>query len=83
VSAKIPRPIRPKKGDCYVAIESSRGELGVYIVSDGSQKPYRVKIRGPSFVNLSIAQRVLPGAKIADLVAILGSFDLVMGEVDR
>lgn len=83
VRAKIPRPIRPKKGDCYVAIESSRGELGVYIVSDGSQKPYRVKIRGPSFVNLSIAQRVLPGAKIADLVAILGSFDLVMGEVDR
>ncbi len=83
VRAKLGRSIRPPKGDCYVAIESPRGELGIYIVSDGSTKPYRVKIRGPSFVNLSIAPRVLPGVKIADLVAILGSFDLVMGEVDR
>lgn len=83
VRKRLRGAVRPPRGDCYVAIESPRGELGVYIVSDGSQKPYRVKIRGASFVNLSIAQKVLPGVKIADLVAILGSFDLVMGEVDR
>ncbi|HID07088.1 MAG TPA: NADH-quinone oxidoreductase subunit D [Armatimonadetes bacterium] len=83
IRAKLPRTLRPPKDDCYVAVEAPRGELGIYIVSDGSQKPYRVKIRGPSFVNLSLVSQLLPGTKIADVVAILGSFDLVMGEVDR
>lgn len=83
VMAKVPPRPKPKLGDVYVCIESPRGELGVYLVSDGSEKPYRMKIRGPSFVNLSILPDIAAGHKVADLVAIVGIIDIVLGEVDR
>ena len=71
------------EGEVYVAIESPRGELGCYLVSDGSSKPYRMHIRGPSFVNLQTVPVLLRGGLIADAVAIISSVDPVMGEVDR
>ncbi len=70
-------------GETYVAIESPRGELGCYLVSDGSAKPYRLHIRGPSFVNLQSLPHLMRGGMIADAVAIISSVDPVMGEVDR
>ncbi len=73
----------PPVGDAYAAIESPRGELGVYIVSDGSPKPRRVKLRTPSFVNLQALSPVAEGNMVADVVAIIGSLDAVMGDVDR
>jgi NADH-quinone oxidoreductase subunit D len=77
------RLIRPPKGEVYVRSENPRGELGVYLISDGTDKPYRVKVRPPSFCNLSSIQRLLKNAWIADSVVILGSLDIVLGEVDR
>jgi NADH-quinone oxidoreductase subunit D len=71
------------EGETYVAIESPRGELGCYLVSDGSNKPYRMHIRGPSFVNLQSLPAMLRGGLIADGIAIISSVDPVMGEVDR
>jgi NADH-quinone oxidoreductase subunit D len=70
-------------GEVYVAIESPRGELGCYIVSDGSAKPYRMHIRGPSFVNLQTLPHMMRGGLIADAVAVISSVDPIMGEVDR
>jgi NADH-quinone oxidoreductase subunit D len=70
-------------GEVYVAIESPRGELGCYIVSDGSAKPYRMHIRGPSFVNLQTLPHMMRNGLIADAVAIISSVDPIMGEVDR
>jgi NADH-quinone oxidoreductase subunit D len=77
------RLIRPPKGDVYVRSENPRGEIGVYLVSDGSDKPYRVKVRPPSFCNLSALAAILKDTWIADAVVILGSLDIVLGEVDR
>ena len=71
------------EGEVYVAIESPRGELGCYLVSDGSPKPYRMHIRGPSFVNLQALPLLLRGGLMADAVAVISSVDPVMGEVDR
>jgi NADH-quinone oxidoreductase subunit D len=71
------------EGEVYVAIESPRGELGCYLVSDGSAKPYRLHIRAPSFVNLQSAPVMMRGGLIADAVATISSVDPVMGEVDR
>jgi NADH-quinone oxidoreductase subunit D len=71
------------EGEVYVAIESPRGELGCYLVSDGSSKPYRMHIRAPSFVNLQSAAVMMHGGLIADAVATISSVDPVMGEVDR
>jgi NADH-quinone oxidoreductase subunit D len=73
----------PPEGECYVSIEAPRGELGFYIVSDGSPRPYRVKVRAPSFVNLQALSKMAEGRLIADLVAIIGSIDIVLGEIDR
>jgi NADH-quinone oxidoreductase subunit D len=70
-------------GEIYFGHENPKGELGFYILSKGGGTPYRLKIRSPSFVNLSILSRVLPGHMLSDVVAILGSFDFVMGECDR
>jgi NADH-quinone oxidoreductase subunit D len=70
-------------GEVYFGAENPKGELGFYINSKGGGTPHRLKIRAPSFVNLSILPRVLPGHPISDMVAILGSFDFVMGECDR
>jgi NADH-quinone oxidoreductase subunit D len=77
------RGIEPPEGEVYVAIESPRGELGCYIVSDGSNKPYRLHVRAPSFVNLQAVPAMLRGGLIADAIAILSSVDPVLGEVDR
>ena len=71
------------EGEVYVAVESPRGELGCYLVSDGSAKPYRMHIRGPSFVNLQSLPTMLRGGLIADAIAVISSIDPVMGEVDR
>jgi NADH-quinone oxidoreductase subunit D len=84
VKAAIPKRIRPEKDtEIYVRTESSRGELGFYIVSDGTASPFRVKARGPAFVNLSVLPEIAKGGMIADLVLIAGSIDIVLGEVDR
>lgn len=73
----------PPPGEVYQAIESPRGELGVYVASDGSNKPYRVKFRTPSFVNLQSLPKLCVGRLIADVVACIGTTDIVLGEVDR
>ncbi len=75
--------VRVPKGETYARVESARGEVGCYIVSDGSPKPYRMKWRGASFSNLAVLPHIIPGHKIADVVAIMGSIDPVFGEVDR
>jgi len=81
---KVPARLKPPKGgEVYVRTECPRGEVGFYIVSDGTNTPYRMKVRGPSFCNLSILEELTKDMFIADLVATLGSFDLVLGEVDR
>jgi NADH-quinone oxidoreductase subunit D len=82
VMAKIPRIIKPPAGEVYTEIESSKGIMGVYVVSDGSPKPYRVHFRRPSFINLGYLAEMVRGWKVADVVAILGSLDIVLGEVD-
>jgi NADH-quinone oxidoreductase subunit D len=73
----------PPPGEVYQAIESPRGELGVFMVSDGSAKPYRVKFRAPSFVNLQSLPKLCEGRLLADVVACIGTTDIVLGEVDR
>jgi len=70
-------------GEVYHSIESPKGELGYFIVSDGSKKPYRVRVRPPSFVNLSAFNKLVAGRLIADVVAVIGSIDIVLGEIDR
>ncbi len=70
-------------GEVYMPIEASKGELGVYVKSDGGPKPARVHFRGPSFVNLSALPQMAEGAMVADIVAIIGSLDIVLGEIDR
>lgn len=71
------------RGETYFAMEGSKGELGVYLISDGSEYPWRAKLRGPSFVNLLILPELLRGHTISDEIAIMGSMDFVLGEVDR
>ena len=77
------RLIRPPRGEVYVRLENPRGEIGVYLVSDGTDKPYRVKVRPPSFCNLSPIEYMLKDTWLADAVVVLGSLDIVLGEVDR
>jgi NADH-quinone oxidoreductase subunit D len=74
--------IKPPAGETYFRCEASKGEIGVYVVSNGKNKPYRVKLRRPSFVNVEILADMLKDRNIADLVAIFGSLDVVLGEVD-
>ena len=83
VASAIPKRIRPDAGDVYVRTETPKGELGYYIVSDGTATPFRVKVKSPCFVNLSALPAMCRGAMIADIVAVLGSIDIVLGEVDR
>lgn len=71
------------EGEVYQGVEAPKGELGYYIVSDGSSKPYRMRIRPPSFVNLQAIEKMAKGAMIADLVAVIGTLDIVLGEIDR
>ena len=75
--------IKPPVGDAYVSIESPKGEIGCYVVSDGSPKPYRVHFRPPSFINISALNKLAKGHMISDLIALIGTTDIVLGEVDR
>ena len=74
---------KPPAGEIYFRSESPRGELGFYLISDGSTKPFRLKCRAPSFSNLSVIAELVKGLKVADVMAILGSLDIVLGEIDR
>jgi NADH-quinone oxidoreductase subunit D len=81
--AKVPKVLKPAAGEVYVSIEAPKGELGYFVVSDGSLNPYRVRVRPPSFINLQSLDRMVRGALVADVVAIIGTLDIVLGEVDR
>lgn len=83
VQSAIPKRIKPPKGTVYSRIENPRGELGYFIISDGNLNPFRVKVRAPSFVNLAVFGELCKGHLVADVIAILGSIDIVLGEVDR
>jgi NADH-quinone oxidoreductase subunit D len=80
---KVSKIIRPPAGEAYFTIEAAKGQLGFYIVSDGGDKPYRVHVKSPSFVNLQGIETMCKGNLIADVVAVIGSLDIVLGEVDR
>jgi NADH-quinone oxidoreductase subunit D len=82
IMAKVPKIIKAPKGEAFVRIEGSRGEIGCYISSDGKKEPYRLKFRRPSFYNLQILPKLLEGESISNLIAILGAVDIVLGEVD-
>jgi NADH:ubiquinone oxidoreductase subunit D len=71
------------KGEAYGRVEGPKGELGFYVVSNGTDNPWRYHVRAPSFINLTGLKEMCRGEKVADLVAILGSIDIVLGEVDR
>src|SRR5262249_29382126 len=77
------RGFRPKVGEAYGRIEAPKGELGFYLISDGSPNPYRYRVRPPSFINLTILEDMCLGHLVGDVVIILGSVDIVLGEVDR
>src|SRR5512135_2453528 len=83
IMAKVPKVLKPPVGEIYHSIEAPKGELGYYIVSDGSTQPYRVRVRPPSFVNLQALDTMVRGMLVADVVAVIGTLDIVLGEVDR
>lgn len=83
LQAKVPKVIKVPAGETYVRAENPKGEMGYYIVSDGGQGPYRLKIRSASFSNISILPWILEGALVPDIIAIMGSLDFVLGDVDR
>ena len=83
VMAKVPKIIKPPVGEIYYSIEAPKGEIGVYMVSDGTGKPYRMRIRPPSYINLQSLKRMSIGHLVADVVALIGTLDIVLGEVDR
>ncbi|HET9531502.1 MAG TPA: NADH-quinone oxidoreductase subunit D [Blastocatellia bacterium] len=83
VMAKVPKVIKPPVGEVYHCIEAPKGELGVYLVSDGTGKPYRMRIRPPAYINLQSLKRMSIGHLVADVVALIGTIDIVLGEVAR
>jgi NADH-quinone oxidoreductase subunit D len=84
VNLKVkPRAFRPPVGEAYGRIEAPKGELGFYLIADGTDKPYRYRVRPPSLINLTLLEEMCIGARIADVMVILGSIDIVLGEVDR
>ena len=83
IHPKTPKNPKPPKGEAYFAVEGARGKIGVYLVSDGSKSPYRLKLRSPSFSNLSLFAEIARGTLLADAISILGSLDLVILEIDR
>lgn len=83
IQAKVPKVFKPPVGEVYASVEAPKGELGFYIVSDGSTRPYRLKIRAPSFANLMSLPEMCKGHLVADVIAAIGSIDIVLGEVDR
>jgi NADH-quinone oxidoreductase subunit D len=74
---------KPPRGEVYSSVESPKGELGFYVISDGTNKPFRMRIRPPSFINLGALPKIIEGQMIADAVAAIGSIDIVLGEIDR
>ncbi len=83
VSEAVPKRVKPPVGEVYGRVENPRGELGYYIISDGTVNPFRVKVRPPSFINLAVMDELCRGHMVADVIAILGSIDIVLGEIDR
>jgi len=83
IMAKVSKVIKPPVGEIYHSIEAPKGELGYYIVSDGSTQPYRIRVRPPSFVNLQALDLMCRGQLVADVIAVIGTLDIVLGEVDR
>jgi NADH-quinone oxidoreductase subunit D len=83
IMAKIGKVLKPPAGEVYHSIEAPKGELGYYVVSDGTAQPYRVRIRPPSFINLQSFDKMVRGMLVADVVAVIGTLDIVLGEVDR
>jgi NADH-quinone oxidoreductase subunit D len=83
VMGKVPRVVQAPAGEVYVRTENPLGELGMYLVSDGDRRPYRLKIRTPSYSNVSALSYVLKNTLVADMIAILGSFFFVLGDIDR
>ena len=83
LSPDLPERVIPPKGEVYFAVEGARGKIGVYLLSDGTAKPYRLKLRSPSFSNLSLFAELAQGTLLADAVSIMGSLDLVIPEIDR
>jgi NADH-quinone oxidoreductase subunit D/NADH-quinone oxidoreductase subunit C/D len=81
--AKTKAVLKPPKGEFYSRVETARGDFGVYIVSEGGTTPYRIKFRSPGFSNLSALDHMARGAKIGDLVAMMGTLDLVIPDIDR
>ncbi|OYT70446.1 MAG: NADH dehydrogenase subunit D [Chloracidobacterium sp. CP2_5A] len=83
VMGKVPKVIRVPAGEVYHSIEGPKGELGLYLVSDGGTKPYRLRMRPASFVNLGALRKMAVGSLVSDVVAVIGSLDIVLGEIDR
>ena len=83
IKGKVSKVYKPPVGEAYVSIEAPKGELGYYIVSDGSMQPYRIRVRPPSLINLQALDKMCQGSLIADVVAIIGTLDIVLGEIDR
>lgn len=83
ITAKVPRIIKPPVGEAYGQIESSKGILGFYVVSDGSNKPYRLHIHAPSFVNIGIFPEIAVGQSVQDFIATLATYDICLAEIDR
>ncbi|AEP12782.1 NADH-quinone oxidoreductase subunit D [Chloracidobacterium thermophilum] len=83
VMGKVPKVIRVPAGEVYHSVEGPKGELGLYLVSDGGTKPYRLRMRPSSFVNLGALRKMAIGSLVSDVVAVIGSLDIVLGEIDR
>ena len=83
IRGKVPRVIKPAAGMAYASVEAPKGELGFFLVSSGANKPYRLHVRAPSFVNLQSLPEMIRGHLVSDLVAVIGTYDIVLGEVDR
>jgi NADH-quinone oxidoreductase subunit D len=83
VRAKVTMNFKPKEGEVYSRIENSRGEMGIHLVSDGTKKPFRIRARGGSYNHLMVLPEIVTGLKIADLVAIFASLDIILPEIDR
>jgi NADH-quinone oxidoreductase subunit D len=83
VNAKVPKIVKPPAGDYYHSIEGPKGEIGCYLVADGTANPARVRVRPPCFINLQALRQMCLGHLVADVVAIIGTLDIVLGEIDR